>query len=173
MICEKIRINLNSKGESVKELQQYLKACKFYTGRIDGICGEYMVEAIKLFQKNHKILMDGVWGPDTCKSSDIKKSTNSKDLSSPSKNINIKDIKELGIIFKKQPDIISCVPTSLSMCYSHYKKEYSISYLKKLCNTNTNGTSPQDLINATKKVNSNYRLFEEEYGGFKQIKKIY
>lgn len=77
----------------------------------------------------------------------------------------------MGIIFKKQPDMISCGPTSLSMCYTYYKKEYSISRLKKLCHTNTNGTSPQDLINAAQKVNSSYRLFEEEYRGFEQIKK--
>lgn len=161
MQCRNISIRLNSTGEDVKKLQAYLRACKYYTRNIDGVFGSYMVESIKLLQKNQGNTPDGVFGPKTCKKTDLNKQVQNNH--SPPQNKKTKETSELLIKYKKQPNIISYGPTSLRMYYSYYNHDYSIQYLKKLCNTLPHGISPQELINATTKVDKNYKLIEENY----------
>lgn len=166
MKCEDIKIKLNSQGDSVKELQTYLRACKIYKGELDGVCGPYMVEAIKQLQNRQGNTPDGIWGPKTCLKSDL----NKKDrLSSPSTKKDSSNVCELLIQFKRQPDIVTCGPTSLSMCYSYYNENIDIEKLRTVCHTNKNGTSPQDLIEGSKAINKSYKLIEEPYAGFNQI----
>ena len=48
-----------------KVIQQRLKKWGYYTGSIDGILGSKSVAAIKKFQKNNGLVVDGIVGPKT------------------------------------------------------------------------------------------------------------
>ena len=48
-----------------KVIQQRLKKWGYYTGAIDGILGAKSVAAIKKFQKNNGLVVDGIVGPKT------------------------------------------------------------------------------------------------------------
>ena len=67
MNCENINLKRGSKGADVKELQGILRNKGLYTGAIDGDFGIYTENAVKQFQKENKLLIDGVYGPVTCK----------------------------------------------------------------------------------------------------------
>lgn len=51
-----------SKGEAVKKLQKQLIKRKYLTGSADGIYGDKTVAAVKLFQKDQKLEVDGLAG---------------------------------------------------------------------------------------------------------------
>lgn len=67
MNCNNINLKKGSKGESVKELQTLLTKLKFYDGKIDGDFGSYTEQSVKKFQKQYKLLQDGIVGSVTCK----------------------------------------------------------------------------------------------------------
>lgn len=54
-----------STGDAVRTLQTKLKALGYYTGSIDGDFGESTTEAVKAFQKNNGLTVDGKAGGDT------------------------------------------------------------------------------------------------------------
>nr|PZN06670.1 MAG: hypothetical protein DIU64_13570 [Caldicoprobacter oshimai] len=54
-----------SRGESVKKLQQDLKALGFDCGAVDGIFGDKTEAAVKAFQKAYGLTVDGIAGPAT------------------------------------------------------------------------------------------------------------
>ena len=54
-------------SETVKELQKELKELGYYDGDIDGIYGSATEEAVKEFQKEAGITVDGKYGPATHK----------------------------------------------------------------------------------------------------------
>ncbi len=54
-----------STGDAVKKLQKRLKELGYYTPGVDGSYGDRTVEAVKAFQKNNKLTVDGVAGPVT------------------------------------------------------------------------------------------------------------
>ncbi len=56
---------LGSSGEEVIQIQKRLSVWGYYKGDIDGVYGSKTVEAVKLFQKNNGITVDGVAGPAT------------------------------------------------------------------------------------------------------------
>ncbi|RAP51131.1 MAG: hypothetical protein BZ138_05995 [Methanosphaera sp. rholeuAM270] len=64
--CPNISLKKGSKGETVKELQTWLKAKGYYTRQVDGDYGNYTVEAVKKFQKQYSLTVDGWFGPLTC-----------------------------------------------------------------------------------------------------------
>lgn len=66
MDCNKVNIKQGSKGNDVKELQQYLKFLGLYTAEIDSQCGSKTVIAIKKLQKLYGNSQDGVFGKKTC-----------------------------------------------------------------------------------------------------------
>lgn len=51
-----------SKGAAVEELQRRLKELGYYTGAIDGIFGTGTVKAVKEFQADHALTVDGIAG---------------------------------------------------------------------------------------------------------------
>ena len=84
--CNKINIRKESKGNDVKELQTYLTFRGYYDGKIDGSCGDYTVSAIKKLQKAvGGLVVDGIFGPLTCKVSGI----NGRDISGTSQTIDL------------------------------------------------------------------------------------
>ncbi|MEW6619257.1 MAG: peptidoglycan-binding protein [bacterium] len=56
-----------SKGKEVKEIQKRLKALGYYQGAIDGDFGEGTASAVKSFQKEKNLTIDGIVGPTTWK----------------------------------------------------------------------------------------------------------
>lgn len=89
--CTKINVKKGSSGESVKEIQKYLKYYDYYTGNIDGSCGTYTVEAIKKFQKANGLKVDGIFGTVSCQKSNI----NGKDISNQNKDISLAVFKDM------------------------------------------------------------------------------
>ena len=71
MDCKTVNIKNGSKGDSVKELQKYLKYLGYYTYEVDGVCGAKTVEAIKSLQKSCNVKVDGIFGSVTCGKSGI------------------------------------------------------------------------------------------------------
>ena len=62
-IAETLR--LRDKGENVVSLQTGLTATGHYTGKIDGIFGNGTLKAVKAFQKEHQLTVDGLAGKAT------------------------------------------------------------------------------------------------------------
>lgn len=56
---------LGSSGAEVREIQTRLKKWKYYDGKIDGIYGEKTKSAVKKFQKNNNLTVDGICGKKT------------------------------------------------------------------------------------------------------------
>lgn len=54
-----------STGEEVRRIQKKLKELGYYTGAVDGIFGAKTQSAVKAFQKNCGITVDGIAGPTT------------------------------------------------------------------------------------------------------------
>lgn len=67
MNCESINLHRGSKGETVKSLQTLLTNKGKYTGRIDGDYGVYTENAVKAYQREQGLAVDGVFGPVTCR----------------------------------------------------------------------------------------------------------
>lgn len=55
----------SSKGKITALVQEYLKALGYYRGKVDGINGKLTQEAIKGFQSDHNLLVDGIVGQNT------------------------------------------------------------------------------------------------------------
>jgi peptidoglycan hydrolase-like protein with peptidoglycan-binding domain len=60
-----VTLKSGSKGSAVTRLQNRLKALKYYTGSVDGSYGSGTVDAVKEFQRNNKITVDGKAGATT------------------------------------------------------------------------------------------------------------
>ncbi len=58
-------IREGARGDGVSKLQTALKDKGYYNGKIDGVCGDGTVAAIKAFQRANKLTVDGVAGADT------------------------------------------------------------------------------------------------------------
>ena len=53
------------RGQDVVELQKALQKLGFYSGSIDGVFGSKTLEAVKAFQVQHGLTVDGVVGSET------------------------------------------------------------------------------------------------------------
>ena len=82
--CTNINLKKGSTGNTVKELQQILKDKKYYTGKIDGDFGTITETSVKKFQKDNKLLQDGIVGSVTCKK--LQTTTTSTTTKSTAKN---------------------------------------------------------------------------------------
>lgn len=167
--CRKVNLKKGSTGSEVRELQIYLRALGFYKRQIDGDYGYYTVEAVKKLQKKQGNTADGWFGPKTCSKSDLNKKVG---VGSTSTETNLMNVKELLINFRKQPTYTSCGPASLANAFSYYDVKTDIYDLIKICKTNNNGTTPQNLVNAVPQINKDYILFEEDFTNFERIVEI-
>ena len=88
--------------EQVKDLQTLLKDLGYYTRSIDGDFGYYTEQAVKSFQKQYSLTVDGWAGPITCKKlnevtkarEEAKKVINTIDLTNLKLNCNEISLKE-------------------------------------------------------------------------------
>ncbi|MCE7699473.1 MAG: peptidoglycan-binding protein [Methanobacterium paludis] len=64
--CTGCNLKLNSTGDDVKTDQRRLKYLKYYTRTVDGSYGPYTVSAVKDYQKDEGLTVDGWTGPITC-----------------------------------------------------------------------------------------------------------
>lgn len=58
-------LRYGSRGEKVKEIQKQLKILGYYKGSIDGDFGNNTKAAVKAFQKDNKLVVDGICGEKT------------------------------------------------------------------------------------------------------------
>jgi peptidoglycan hydrolase-like protein with peptidoglycan-binding domain len=56
-----------SRGDAVRELQRKLTSLGYDTKGIDGIFGSNTEKAVRQFQKDHRLTVDGIVGPATKK----------------------------------------------------------------------------------------------------------
>ncbi len=54
-----------SRGEEVRQIQTKLKALGYYTGSVDGIFGSATQSAVRSFQRDKGLTVDGIAGPKT------------------------------------------------------------------------------------------------------------
>ena len=79
-----------STGEEVKEIQTKLKNWGYYSGEIDGIFGSKTLQAVKDFQSNNGLTVDGIVGEQTLAALGMSSSsTVSTSSSSNSSNLNL------------------------------------------------------------------------------------
>lgn len=64
-----------SRGEEVKKIQQKLKEYGFYMGNVDGIFGKQTQAAVRNFQRNNNLSVDGIAGKNTLKALGISSSS--------------------------------------------------------------------------------------------------
>ena len=68
---------MGSRGQEVREIQTKLQAKGYYTIAVDGIYGTKTYNAVKQFQKDNRLSVDGIAGPQTLKALGITSSGNS------------------------------------------------------------------------------------------------
>ena len=78
-----------SSGEEVKQIQTKLKSWGYYTGAIDGIYGSGTYQAVKKFQQNNGLTVDGIAGSQTLSALGINSSSNSGGTSSNNSDLNL------------------------------------------------------------------------------------
>ena len=71
-----------STGDEVRRIQKKLKELGYYTGSVDGIFGSQTQAAVKAFQKNCGITVDGIAGPKTLLYLGLSSSSSSQNTSS-------------------------------------------------------------------------------------------
>ncbi len=65
MTAATVSYRVGSTGETVKKVQQVLKNKGYYSGALDGIYGSKTEAAVRRFQRDAGITVDGVCGPQT------------------------------------------------------------------------------------------------------------
>lgn len=66
-----------SSGSEVRKIQEKLKRWGYYTGNVDGIYGSKTEAAVKKFQKNNGLKVDGIAGKETLSAMGINSGSNS------------------------------------------------------------------------------------------------
>lgn len=117
MDCNKVNIKLNSKGNDVKELQQYLKFLGLYTSEIDEQCGNKTVTAIKKLQKNYNLVSDGIFGKLSCQGCGI----NGQDISNSNQTIEKTIFKDM---ITRRDEYIKTNKKEPNICYIDINTKY-------------------------------------------------
>lgn len=92
-------LKIGSRGQAVKDLQSQLKSLNYYKSSIDGIYGPLTADAVRAFQRDNGLVVDGIAGPKTLAA--LKNPVKSASFTAPSK-VNGSDIistakKYLGV----------------------------------------------------------------------------
>lgn len=65
ILADETLSKLGSRGDEVRKVQKKLKELGYYKGNVDGIFGVMTQNAVKAFQKNCGLKVDGIAGPKT------------------------------------------------------------------------------------------------------------
>lgn len=63
--CVSTLSKMGSRGDEVRRIQQKLKNWGYYTGSVDGIYGTQTQSAVRKFQRDNGLTVDGIAGPKT------------------------------------------------------------------------------------------------------------
>ena len=75
-----------SQGETVRTIQTKLKRWGYYTGSVDGVYGAKTTEAVKYFQRQNGLTVDGICGAKTLAALGMSSSGSSSSSTSASRN---------------------------------------------------------------------------------------
>ena len=78
-----------SSGNEVKQIQTKLKSWGYYDGAVDGVYGTKTFEAVKKFQKNNGLTVDGVAGSKTLAALGIQSSSSTSNKKSNNSDLNL------------------------------------------------------------------------------------
>ncbi len=78
---------MGSRGNEVRNIQQRLKKWGYYFGSVDGIYGTATMKAVKKFQKNNGLKVDGICGKQTLEAIGLPTGSNSGGYSSSDYNL--------------------------------------------------------------------------------------
>ena len=152
----------------------------YYFGKIDNDFGPMTDTAVRNYQKDNGLVVDGIVGQITLKSlglcdeAVIVPEPPTENLNTKSQDITKNELKAL--VFA-QPDDYTCGPTSVMISLSVYdfidKNNFnsSLTKFRQLSRTNTDGTIPENLDSAVNKFNSNFTMSMEKYLNLGTIKK--
>jgi hypothetical protein len=157
MDCNKTNLRRGSKGEDVKTIQTLLTNFGYYTGRIDGIYGTYTEQAVKAYQKDKKLLADGIVGPVTCRALTGQKNETNTTPSHTSKEYTI--FTNTKLCEQQKPDCLGqitpyhCGPHAIKQALRRFGiTGYSERTIGNYAGTTTNGTSHSGIETAIAKI---------------------
>ena len=85
---EEVLSRYGSSGSEVREIQTRLKRWGYYKGNIDGIYGSKTISAVRYFQRNNGLKVDGIAGKETLAAMGISSSSSSASSNNQS-NLNL------------------------------------------------------------------------------------
>ena len=136
-----------------QKIQTKLKVLGYYNGAIDGVMGSYTTAAIKAFQTDEGINIDGIAGPVTQQILFARPDTYPTGY-----------IETQGLVLDRQDTSYTCGPSSLKMALSRYGFNVNEMTLATYAgSTSTSGTTHAGLIAATKKVTSTLTLGDKRF----------
>lgn len=146
----------------------------YYFGKIDRDFGPYLYKAVRSYQKDNGLVVDGIVGPITlnhlglCDKNVVKKPVRPQ--------IEIRKKELLSYVFK-QPNSYTCGPASACMCLSVKDLVTPKTFMfnlnkisKEAYTSSNNGTGPKELDNALNKL-YNVKVEMEEYKNIETIAK--
>jgi peptidoglycan hydrolase-like protein with peptidoglycan-binding domain len=147
MNCSKINLKRGSRGADVKSLQTILRNKGLYTGSIDGNYGVYTENAVKAYQRQQKLSVDGVYGPVTCRKLNSTTPSPTQTPSSGNSSVTYTIFTNTKLCEQQKPDCAGQV--SPYHCACHAIKQalrrfgitgYSERTIGNYAGTTTNGT---------------------------------
>ena len=158
MNCSKINLKRGSRGADVKSLQTILRNKGLYTGSIDGNYGVYTENAVKAYQRQQGLKVDGIYGPVTCRKLNGSQPTPTPKPSSNSTRTytiftNTKLCEKQGSDCLGQSTAYRCGPHAIKQALRRFGiTGYSESTIGSYAGTTTAGTSHQGLETAIAKI---------------------
>ena len=158
MDCNNMNLKRGSKGGDVKTLQTLLTQKKKYTGRIDGDYGAYTENAVKAYQREQGLKVDGIYGPVTCrKLNGTTPSPTPKPSSNSTRTYTI--FTNTKLCEKQIPDCAGQITPYHCACHAIKQSlrrfgitKYSEATIGNYAGTTTAGTSHQGIETAIAKI---------------------
>lgn len=192
MDCTKIKIGLRKGAvpEDSRNLELQIKLSQkcgkknkiYYTGKKDAIFGPMTDTAVRNYQRDNGLVIDGIGGPITLKHLGLC-DTPKPVVPAPTPNKNISTTKktknQLNVYVFNQKTVpgyeeLCCGPVSVCMALSHFdivtpaNFQQKVKDLIKAAGTNKNGTVPENLDKAVNKVFPQIKMVSEPYKNMNQ-----
>ena len=160
MDCNKTNLKKGNTGPDVKKIQTLLTNFGYYTGRIDGIYGTYTEQAVKAYQKDKKLLADGIVGPVTCRAlTGQNKNTNTTPTQNTGGQVKYTIFTNTKLCEQQKPDCAGqispyhCGPHAIKQALRRFGiTGYSEKTIGNYAGTTTAGTSHQGIETAIAKI---------------------